>query len=293
MGTAAKRQHAPLAILRSIAELRATVARWRREGHSIGIVPTMGALHEGHLELVRRARRDCGRVIATIFVNPIQFNRQDDLAGYPREEARDAGKLHALGTDLLFAPPVEEIYPEGFRTKVLVSELTDCLCGATRPGHMDGVATVVAKLLLQSLPDQAYFGEKDYQQLMVVNRMVRDLDIPVRIVGVETVREADGLALSSRNQLLSPEDRARAPILHGVLTALAERLQDGVSPAGPALAWGRAELARAGVEPIDYLDLRAVETLESLERADRPSRVFVAAWFGAVRLIDNLPVEPR
>jgi pantoate--beta-alanine ligase len=272
--------------------LRAAVARWRRAGDSIGIVPTMGALHEGHLELVRRARRDCTRVIATIFVNPAQFNRPDDLTSYPREEAQDAGKLQQMGIDLLFAPPVEEVYPEGFRTKVLVSELTDCLCGVTRPGHLDGVSTVVAKLLIQALPDRAYFGEKDYQQLMVVTRMARDLDIPVEIVGVETVREADGLALSSRNQLLTPENRARAAILHGVLRQLAERLEDGTTPAAPALAWGREALASAGIEKVDYLDLRSADTLRDLERADRPARLFVAAWLGEVRLIDNLPVGP-
>lgn len=284
-------RRAPLPIVRSIAELRAAVARWRRSGDSIAIVPTMGALHEGHLELVRRARRDCARVIATIFVNPAQFNQSDDLASYPREEAQDAGKLQQIGVDLLFAPPVEEVYPEGFRTKVLVSELTDCLCGVARPGHLDGVSTVVAKLLIQALPDRAYFGEKDYQQFMVVSRMARDLDIPGDIVCVETVREADGLALSSRNQLLTPDNRARATALNRVLRQLAERLKDGTTPAAPALAWGRAELARAGIEKIDYLDLRTADRLRELERADRPARLFVAAWLGDVRLIDNLPVE--
>jgi len=293
MTTTARQAHRGLLpIVRSIAELRAAVARWRRSGDSIGIVPTMGALHEGHLELVRRARRDCKRVIATIFVNPAQFNRPDDLASYPREEALDAGKLQQMGVDLLFAPPVGEVYPDGFRTKVLVSELTDCLCGATRQGHLDGVSTVVAKLLIQALPDRAYFGEKDYQQLMVVGRMARDLDIPVEIVGVETVREADGLALSSRNQLLTPENRARAAALNGVLRQLAERLEDGTTPAAPALAWGREALIRAGIEKIDYLELRTADTLRELDRADRPARLFVAAWLGEVRLIDNLPVGP-
>ncbi len=288
---ARRRGQAPLAILRGIAELRQTVARWRRAGQSVGIVPTMGALHAGHLALVRRARDECDRVIATIFVNPKQFNRADDLAGYPREEADDASKLHALGVDLLFAPPVEEVYPEGFATKVSVAALADCLCGTTRPGHMDGVATVVAKLLLQSLPDKAYFGEKDYQQLLVVRKMVRDLDIPVAIVGVATVRETDGLALSSRNVLLTAEQRARAPELYRVLRSLAEQLEGGAA-AGPPLASGRADLIRAGFDPIDYLELRAATTLEALARTDRPARVFAAAWLGQVRLIDNLPVVP-
>jgi len=278
-------------VLRGIAELRQTVARWRRAGQSVGIVPTMGALHAGHLALVRQARDECDRVIATIFVNPKQFNRADDMAGYPRDEAGDAGKLHALGVDLLFAPPVEEVYPEGFATKVSVATLAHCLCGATRPGHLDGVATVVAKLLFQSLPDKAYFGEKDYQQLLVVRQMARDLDIPVAIVGIATVRETDGLALSSRNVLMTAEQRARAPELYRVLRALAEKLKCGAA-AGPPLAWGREKLVRAGFDPIDYLELRSAATLEALARADRPARVFAAAWLGQVRLIDNLPVDP-
>lgn len=280
-----------LTILRRIADLRAAAAGWRRAGETIALVPTMGALHEGHLELVRRARRDCTWVIATIFVNPIQFNRPDDLDHYPRDEAEDAAKLAALGVDVLYAPSVKEVYPDGFQTRVSVPDLSDCLCGAARPGHMEGVATVVAKLLLQSLPDVAYFGEKDYQQLQVVRRMVRDLDIPVRIEAVPTVREPDGLALSSRNLLLTLEQRARAPALHRVLSALAKRLQDGATPAGPALAWGRTALADAGIDRIDYLELRSADTLRALGRADRSARLFVAAHFGQVRLIDNLPVD--
>ena len=279
-----------LETLRRISDLRDTVAAWRRAGDSLGIVPTMGALHEGHLELVRRARERCARVVATIFVNPIQFNRPDDLSAYPRDEASDAAKLAALGVDLLFAPPVEEIYPEGFQTRVSVPGLSDCLCGAARPGHMEGVATVVAKLLLQSLPDLAFFGEKDYQQLLVVRRMVRDLDIPVRIEAVATVREADGLALSSRNLLLTSAQRTQAPALFRVLQALAARLEGGAVPAQDVLEQGRAELAAAGFEPIDYLELRGAESLEPLDRAERPARLFVAAWLGAVRLIDNLEI---
>ncbi|MDH3594946.1 MAG: pantoate--beta-alanine ligase [Rhodospirillales bacterium] len=288
---ARRRGKAPLTVLRGIAELRQTVARWRRAGQSVGIVPTMGALHAGHLALMRRARDECDRVIATIFVNPKQFNQADDLTGYPREEADDAGKLHALGVDLLFAPPVEEIYPEGFATNVSVAALAHCLCGATRPGHMDGVATVVTKLLWQSLPDKAYFGEKDYQQLLVVRQIARDLDIPVAIVGVATVRETDGLALSSRNVLLTAEQRARAPELYRVLHALAEQLESGAA-AGPPLASGREDLVRAGFDPIDYLELRSATTLEALARVDRPARVFAAVWLGQVRLIDNLSVDP-
>lgn len=290
MISAAPRGAEPLAVLRRIAELRGRIAGWRHAGEAVAIVPTMGALHEGHLELVRRARRDCARVVTTIFVNPLQFNRRDDLSGYPRDEASDAAKLAAHGVDVLFAPPAEEVYPAGFQTRVSVPELSACLCGAARPGHMEGVATVVAKLLLQSLPDRAYFGEKDYQQLLVVRRMVRDLDIPVRIEAVPTVREPDGLALSSRNLLLTADQRARAPALYRVLGALADRLRDARTPAPPMLAEGRADLARAGFDPIDYLDLRTADTLEPLERADRPARLFGAAWLGEVRLIDTLAV---
>jgi pantoate--beta-alanine ligase len=282
---------APLTVLRSIAELRQTVARWRRSGRSVGLVPTMGAPHAGHLALVRRARDECDRVITTIFVNPKQFNRADDLSGYPRDEARDAGKLEALGADLLFAPPIEEVYPEGFATTVSVPALSHCLCGAARPGHMEGVATVVAKLLLQSLPDKAYFGKKDYQQLLIVRRMVRDLDIPVAVVGLATVRESDGLALSSRNALLTAGQRTRAPELYRVLCRLAEKLEGGTA-AKPLLARGREELVRAGFDPIDYLELRSAAALEALASADRPARVFAAAWLGEVRLIDNLAVGP-
>lgn len=276
--------------LRRIAELRRQVATWRRAGESIAIVPTMGALHDGHLELVRRARVDCERVITTIFVNPMQFNRPDDLSSYPRDEAGDIAKLAENRVDALFAPAAEEIYPKGYQTRVSVPLLSDCLCGAARPGHMEGVATVVAKLLLQSLPDAAYFGEKDYQQFLVVQRMARDLDIPVRMEAVPTVREADGLALSSRNLLLTPAQRDQATAMYRVLTELAARLKDGRTPAPPALAWGRAALGEAGFDPVDYLELRDADTLQPLERAERPARLFAAAWLGQVRLIDNLAV---
>lgn len=279
----------PMATLRRVTDLRRIVGDWRRAGESIGVVPTMGALHAGHLALVAAARRDCARVIATIFVNPKQFNRSDDLAGYPRDEAGDAAKLSAAGVDLLFTPPLEEVYPDGFATKVSVPGLSDCLCGLTRPGHMDGVATVVTKLFLMTGAGRAYFGEKDYQQLLVVKRLARDLDIPVEVVPVPTVRDSDGLALSSRNALLTDGQRARAAALYRTLTAMAPRLTGGET-AAPVLAWGRAELARAGIDTLDYLELRDAESLEDLPPADRPARLFVAAWLGPVRLIDNVAV---
>jgi pantoate--beta-alanine ligase len=277
--------------VRCLADLRALVAGWRRAGESVSVVPTMGALHAGHLALVEAARADCARVIATIFVNPKQFNRQDDLTSYPRDEAGDAAKLAAAGVDVLFAPPVEEVYPAGFETRVSVPGLANCLCGLVRPGHMDGVATVVTKLFLMTGAERAYFGEKDYQQLLIVKRLARDLDIPVEVVPVATVRDADGLALSSRNALLSTAQRARAPAIHRTLTAMAARLAAG-GPAAPVLAWGREALQHAGMEKLDYLELRAADTLAALEAADRPARLFVACWLGAVRLIDNVAVPP-
>lgn len=284
-----------LATVRTIADLRAAVDGWRRAGARIGLVPTMGALHEGHLALVRRARADCDRVVASLFVNPTQFNDPSDLRAYPRDEAGDAALLAAEGTDLLFAPPVEEVYPEGFATSVRVAALTECLCGAARPGHMDGVATVVAKLLNQARPDLAYFGEKDFQQLQIIRRMTADLDLPVTVVGVPTVRAADGLAFSSRNVLLTPEQRRAAPALHRALAAAAAELHPGAA-AEPVLEAARAAIAGAGFDAIDYLELRGEGDLALLERvpADlgaRPARLFAAARLGGVRLIDNLPLR--
>ncbi len=288
-----KRRAAPLPPLPSVervAELRQVVARWRKAGETVGLVPTMGSLHEGHLELVRRAKAENSRAIATIFVNPKQFDRKEDLESYPRDEGRDAALLAGQNCDLLFAPALEEVYPPGFLTSVAVASLTACLDGLHRPGHFDGVTTVVAKLLLQSLPDAAYFGEKDFQQLVIVSRMVRDLDIPVRIVPVPTVREADGLAMSSRNLHLSPRQRAVAPLLAKVLRETAAALADGRTEAAPLLAEALLRLGRGGFDKVDYVELRATEDLAALERAERPARIFAAAWLGTTRLIDNLPV---
>jgi len=281
-----------MAVVRRVADLRQQVAGWRRAGERVGVVPTMGALHAGHMSLVEAARRDCARVIATIFVNPKQFNRPDDLTGYPRDEAGDAAKLAAAGVDVLFAPPVEEVYPPGFQTRVSVPELSNCLCGLTRPGHMDGVATVVTKLFLMTGAERAYFGEKDFQQLLIVKRLARDLDVPVEVVPVETVRDGDGLALSSRNALLTPAQRAEAPVIYRTLTAMAAKLAAANSDAAAVLGWGRGELMAAGIEKLDYLELRAADDLEELSRPDRPARLFVAGWMGGVRLIDNVAVPP-
>ena len=287
-------QPPPLPIVRSIAELRQAVHGWRSQGETVGLVPTMGALHDGHLALVTAAKQACDRAVATIFVNPKQFDRKDDLESYPRTEIEDAALLAERHCDLLFAPPGQEIYPSGFATKVSVSvgSLTDSLDALHRPGHFDGVTTVVSKLLLQSLPDKAFFGEKDYQQLSIVKRMVVDLDVPVEIVPVGTVRQADGLALASRNKHLTPAQRQVAPLLFAVMQEIASRLaRDPDLPAEPLLVEGRHRLAQGGFAKVDYLDLRAADDLSALTHANRPARVFAAAWLGDTRLIDNLAVE--
>ena len=284
-------RHETPEVVRSVAALRQRVANWRGVGESVGLVPTMGSLHEGHLTLVNRARERCDRVVATIFVNPLQFDRPGDLDSYPRDEAADLAALASAGTDLLFAPGPEEMYPPDFSTGVMVAGLTEGLCGAHRPGHFGGVATVVTKLLLQALPDEAFFGEKDFQQLRVIQRMARDLDIPVEIIGVPTVRELDGLALSSRNRHLSDSQRRAAPALHRVMTEMARRLTEEGESAEAAEAWGRRQLAEAGFEKVEYLELRDEQHLQPMERPGQaPCRLFAAAWLGAVRLIDNLKV---
>jgi pantoate--beta-alanine ligase len=279
-----------LPTVRRIAELRAAVAEWRGAGLSVGLVPTMGALHAGHLALLRHSKAECGRTVASLFVNPTQFNDPRDLRAYPRDEAGDAALFAAAGTDLLFAPAAEEIYPRGFATQVRVAGLGDCLCGAARPGHMEGVATVVAKLLNQARPDIAYFGEKDFQQLQIIRRMAADLDLGTTIRGVPTVREPDGLALSSRNGRLTARQRRAAPALHRALAAAAAELAGGAQAAGPAIERARAAILAAGFRAIDYLELRAEADLAALERADRPARLFAAAWLGETRLIDNVAV---
>ena len=281
-----------LETINRLAALRARTACWRREGLTIGVVPTMGALHEGHLSLVRTALTRTDRVIVTLFVNPKQFNNAADLAAYPRTVESDAAKLTPLGTHVLYAPEVEEIYPDGFATNVSVSGVSEGLCGAHRPGHFDGVATVVSKLLLQTGADLAFFGEKDFQQLQVVKRMVRDLDIPVEIVPCPTVREADGLAMSSRNIRLSAQARSTAAALPAVLFAAAERLSGGEA-AEPVLADARTAIAAAGFGELEYLELRAESDLTPLSRADRPARLLAAVWLDGVRLIDNVEVMPR
>ena len=281
-----------LATVRTVSDLRRTVARWRHGGKSVALVPTMGALHEGHLSLMRLARQTCDRVVATIFVNPQQFAPHEDFGAYPRQEIRDAAQLAGEGVDLLYVPPVSEIYPEGFATTVTVAGISEGLCGFFRPQMFPGVATVVTKLLLQAGPDAAVFGEKDYQQLQVIRRLVRDLDIPVRVIGGPTVREPDGLALSSRNAYLTPDERAVANRLHAALRQVAEAMTRPEPAVPQILAEARAGLLGSGFREVDYVELRDAETLVPVERIDRPARVLAAAWLGRARLIDNVAVDP-
>ena len=279
-------------IARTISDLRRRIALWRKAEERIGLVPTMGALHEGHMALVRTAHAECNRVVATIFVNPKQFAPSEDLSSYPRREAADLDMLRSAGVDLAFMPAVDEMYPPGFLTTVRVAGLSEGLCGEHRAGHFDGVATVVAKLLIQALPDAAYFGEKDYQQLMIVQRLVCDLDIPVRIVGVPTVREPDSLALSSRNAYLSSEERRIVPHLACVLQSIAAALAREPTAVERELASGSAELEKAGFA-VEYLEIREGETLVPVTtEITAPSRVFAAVRLGRTRLIDNMLITP-
>ena len=276
-------------IVRTKAELRNLTQTWRRAGETIGVVPTMGALHAGHLSLVAAACAATDRVIVTLFVNPKQFNNPEDLAKYPRTEHSDAEKLAPYDADVLYVPDGAQMYPDGFATHISVSGVSEGLCGATRPGHFDGVATVVTKLLLQTDADQAFFGEKDYQQLQVVRRLATDLDLKTRIIACPTVREDDGLAMSSRNLRLDAAARATAPVIGRVLSDAATAMLQG-TPVATALDTARDTLTNAGLGPIDYLELRGDPDLQLMQAADRPARLFVAAWLDGVRLIDNIPV---
>lgn len=279
-------------VVRATNDLRARVSSWRRAGERVGLVPTMGALHAGHLALVAAAQRSADRVVASIFVNPTQFAPHEDLATYPRTFEADLDALGRAGVDLVFAPDVEEMYPEGATTVVTVGGPSEGLESDARPHFFAGVATVVTKLLIQASPDVAAFGEKDFQQLAVVRRLVQDLRLPVEIVPVPTLRDPDGLAMSSRNAYLSPDDRARAPSLFAALSKAGGRIGAGETPAA-ALADARAAITAAGFE-LDYLEFRDSGTLQSIDRlGDGPARLLVAARISRVRLIDNVHVIRR
>lgn len=279
-------------IIRQLPALRERLKLLRAKGETIALVPTMGALHAGHLSLVEIAAREADHVIASIFVNPKQFAPGEDFDRYPRTEDQDAVALANAGVALLWMPPVEEVYPPGFATTVSVAGLGEGWCGADRPGHFDGVATVVAKLFNQVRPDVAVFGEKDWQQLAIIRRMARDLDFDGVIIGGPTVREADGLALSSRNRYLSPTDRQRAAVLPAALRAAADAIDDGRT-IDVALAEAKAAILAGGFGAVDYLGAVDAATLEPLAMLDREGRLLAAARIGETRLIDNLPLVPK
>jgi pantoate--beta-alanine ligase len=279
--------------VRTVAELRAALAPIRREGLTIGLVPTMGALHEGHLSLVRHAREECDRVVVSLFVNPAQFNERSDLERYPRSEHDDAALAAAAGAAVLFAPSVEEVYPPGFATSVEVLGLTDRLEGVARGSqHFRGVATVVTKLLCMTLPDVAYFGQKDAQQVLVIRRLAQDLNLPVRIEARPTVREPDGLAMSSRNALLDPDQRARARGLPAALDAAGELAAHGERSAHTLLQAARETMHAHGVDS-EYVELVDPHTLERVEQLSDDALLAIAARIGEVRLIDNTLLSPN
>ena len=285
----------PLRIVRTIASLRAAVRAWREAGERVALVPTMGFLHAGHLSLVRLGKTRAERVVASLFVNPTQFAPSEDFEAYPRDEARDAALLASADCDLLYAPTVAEMYPSGSATTVTVSGVSAPMDGEARPTHFAGVATIVAKLLTQSLPDVAIFGEKDYQQLLVIRRMARDLDLPVEILGAPTVREPDGLALSSRNVYLTSDQRGMAPRLNEALRAAGEELRGGVA-VGDVEARGRTAMEAAGFGPIDYFEIRDAKDLTRLGPGPiggAEARILAAGRLGKARLIDNWPVSPE
>jgi pantoate--beta-alanine ligase len=278
--------------VRTVAALRDAVRSARSAGARIGLVPTMGAFHDGHLALMRRAKEQSGFVVVSLFVNPAQFNDAADLSRYPRDEARDAELARTVDVDVLFAPDVAEVYPDGFATSVSVAKLAEPLEGTMRgPGHFRGVATVVAKLFNMAQPDDAYFGQKDAQQALIVRRLVRDLDFPVHVEVCPTVREPDGLAMSSRNVRLDPDARRRAPVLARALHAVEASVLEGEHDVGLALAAGEAFLAEAGIEPEYFAAVDAV-TLEPVTRVTGETLVAIAAKLGGVRLIDNVLVHP-
>ena len=284
---------APTAIQRfdALVPLRIQIDAWRANGDTVVLVPTMGALHAGHRALVDHARTIGERVVVSIFVNPTQFGPTEDFSRYPRDADADIAILAEAGADAAWVPGLDTMYGRGFATRIAVEGPAEGLCGTFRPGHFSGVATVVAKLLNQVRPDIALFGEKDFQQLRVIQRAVRDLDMPFDVRGVPTVREPDGLALSSRNRYLNAAERRAAPQLHAVLSGLAADLADGRAGA-PLLEAGIATLREAGFAPVQYLELRDAETLAPVERVTRPARVLAAAYLGGTRLIDNVPVTP-
>lgn len=279
-----------LKIVRTVKDLRKQVGKWRADGKSVALVPTMGALHDGHLGLVKLAKKKADRVVVSIFVNPTQFAPTEDLSRYPRDEAGDLEKLDGAGADLVWAPTVEEMYPDGFSTAIVAGSASEGLEGAIRPQHFGGVATVCCKLFSQVSPDIAIFGEKDYQQLIVLRQMVRDLNLPLKLIAAQTKRAADGLAMSSRNAYLTDAERAIAPTLFAVLSELAADVSEGADLAA-GIANAKRKLLASGFSSVDYVEVRDAETLAAVDRADKaPLRVLAAVRLGKTRLIDNVAV---
>ncbi len=276
----------PIKVVRTVKDLRRQIGKWREAGRRIALVPTMGALHEGHLSLIKLAAKKADRVVVSIFVNPTQFAPTEDLARYPRDESGDLRKLEGSGAALVWSPSVAEMYPEGFSTAVQPGSAAEPLEGEFRPHHFGGVATVCCKLFSQVTPDFAVFGEKDYQQLTVLRQMVRDLNLPLTLIGAPTKREADGLAMSSRNRYLTKEDRAVAPALYATISELAANVSDGADIA-ESIRRAKTRLKSAGFKKIDYIDVRDAGTLGEPQKG-RPLRVLAAAYLGKTRLIDNV-----
>lgn len=276
-------------VIHEVARLRALSAEWHAQGLTVGLVPTMGALHEGHVSLVRAAQKACDKVVVSVFVNPRQFDNAEDLTRYPRTLDADCALLATEGVDAVFAPSVDEMYPAGFVTSINVGGVAEPLEGGMRPGHFDGVATVVTKLFGMSRADRAFFGQKDWQQLQVVQRLVADLNLPVEIVGCEILRDVDGLALSSRNSRLSDAGRDIAPALYRQMCRASYEINAG-GPVGPALEQTSAALLKAGFERVEYIELRDAATLLPVTDPEAPRRLLAAVWLEGVRLIDNIPV---
>lgn len=279
-------------ILRTVEEVRQWTRRQRAAGRPIHFVPTMGYFHEGHLSLMRRAKADDGAVIVSIFVNPLQFGANEDFDRYPRDFERDRQMAESVGVEAIFYPEVAEMYPPGYQTEVRVKELSKPLCGRSRPGHFEGVATVVLKLFNIVTPDRAYFGMKDYQQLRVIQQLVRDMNLPIEIVPCPIVRESDGLAMSSRNVYLTPAERAAATVLYRSLQWAQAQVQAGERDAHRLRDGVHAHIAAEPLARIDYVEVVDAETLQPVERIERPTLVAVAAFFGKARLIDNCIVQP-
>lgn len=277
-------------VVRTVSELRHQVSQWRKQGHRVGLVPTMGALHKGHLSLVEAISSQTDKIVVSIFVNPKQFGENEDLDKYPRQEKEDREKLTSTKADLVFAPTVGEMYPEGHVTRVSVSGISEMLEGAERPGHFDGVSTIVTKLLMQCMPDVAIFGEKDYQQLAVIRQFVKDLDIPIEIMGGTLIREEDGLAYSSRNAYLDKQERQIAGQFNVILKRLVDAVHKG-QPPRTAEQDARSALLEAGFLAVDYVEIVDPNTLQRINDVSKGARVLAVARIGGVRLLDNMAIE--